>query len=222
MNKRSELSIKYAKGYGLEIAPFHNSWPLHPGIVHVEYMDLFTSYELRKQYPEHANDEITDTTIIGDGQTCEVIPDCSLDFVFSSHVLEHCPNTIRTILNWLRVVEKGGYVIMAIPLKDNPIDKNRIPTTWEHLLLEFEENCSHYYYHYLEYHTVVDGLKGYELTKRVCDSMTIKPHIHFHCWDMEGIGILFSKLMEMAFPIFSISEIHRDGWEVFVVLKKDV
>ena len=45
------------------------------------------------------------------------VPDRSEDFILSSHVVEHLPNTIAALLEWDRVVRDGGYVFMIVPLK---------------------------------------------------------------------------------------------------------
>lgn len=51
----------------------------------------------------------------GDGQYLRDISDFSLDFVHSSHSLEHMRDWKIALTNWLRVVKKGGYVIVSIP-----------------------------------------------------------------------------------------------------------
>lgn len=43
--------------------------------------------------------------------------DESLDYVFSSHTLEHILGTEEVLKEWLRVVKKGGYVIIVMPDK---------------------------------------------------------------------------------------------------------
>ena len=41
----------------------------------------------------------------------------SMDFVFSSHVLEHIPfdNVVKCLKEWLRVIKIGGYLVMYLP-----------------------------------------------------------------------------------------------------------
>lgn len=58
--------------------------------------------------------------------------DESLDFVLSSHVIEHCWDVIGTVKEWLRVVKPGGYIYMDIPHKERTFDKDRERTShWE-------------------------------------------------------------------------------------------
>ena len=48
--------------------------------------------------------------------------DSELDGIYSSHTLEHTKDILKTIKEWLRCVEIGGYVIIICP------DKRFIPT----------------------------------------------------------------------------------------------
>lgn len=56
-------------------------------------------------------------------ETCERLPlfaTGSIDFVFSSHLLEHIPFEAvpETLKEWFRVVKTGGYVILYLPDED--------------------------------------------------------------------------------------------------------
>jgi SAM-dependent methyltransferase len=56
----------------------------------------------------------------------------SVDFVLSSHVVEHIPNLITTFREWKRVVKPGGYIVMIVPLPTAlPQDAARPLTTLE-------------------------------------------------------------------------------------------
>jgi ADP-heptose:LPS heptosyltransferase/SAM-dependent methyltransferase len=77
----------------------------------------------------------------------------SLDFVFSSHLLEHIEpeNVVKTLKEWLRVLKVGGYLILYLPDEDeypkigeagaNPdhrwnVSKDRV--------LEYMAKCGHW------------------------------------------------------------------------------
>jgi len=51
----------------------------------------------------------------GDAQLLIGVEDQSLDFVHSSHCLEHLRQPDAALENWLRVVKSGGFVIVTIP-----------------------------------------------------------------------------------------------------------
>jgi len=54
----------------------------------------------------------------GDAQYLAGVEDASVDFVHSSHCLEHLLDPAEGLRNWLRVVRPGGHVIVTIPDED--------------------------------------------------------------------------------------------------------
>lgn len=54
----------------------------------------------------------------GDAQYLASIPDDSLDFVHSSHCLEHMVDPAIALRNWIRVLKPGGHLICLIPDED--------------------------------------------------------------------------------------------------------
>uniref|UniRef100_A0A914YCV9 Methyltransferase type 11 domain-containing protein n=1 Tax=Panagrolaimus superbus TaxID=310955 RepID=A0A914YCV9_9BILA len=63
----------------------------------------------------------------------------SLDYVINSHVIEHFYDPIKAIKEWLRVVKKGGYVLMIIPHKERTFDRIRNRTTLKELIQRHEK-----------------------------------------------------------------------------------
>lgn len=63
--------------------------------------------------------------------------DDSTDFVFASHVLEHFPDPIRALEEWLRVART--YVVVVVPHRDRTFDSERDLTSVEELLRRHEE-----------------------------------------------------------------------------------
>jgi len=55
-----------------------------------------------------------------DGDATDVggLPDDLYDFLFSSHCLEHLPDPLCALQNWVRVVKPGGHVIVLVPDED--------------------------------------------------------------------------------------------------------
>lgn len=69
-----------------------------------------------------------DTTLFGIEMQPDVVCedatklDCqtgSLDFVYSSHLLEHIPDTQAALTEWWRVLKVGGYLVLYLPHKDH-------------------------------------------------------------------------------------------------------
>lgn len=61
--------------------------------------------------------------------------DQTLDYVLSSHVIEHFFDPIQTLCEWNRVIRKGGYVIAIVPHKDRTFDAPREITAFDELQL---------------------------------------------------------------------------------------
>ncbi len=54
----------------------------------------------------------------GDAQLMAGVPDNSMDFVHSSHCLEHLHNPAEGLRNWLRILRPGGHLVITIPDED--------------------------------------------------------------------------------------------------------
>jgi len=74
------------------------------------------------------------------------LKDNSIDFVTSSHVLEHISNTEKTLNEWLRVLKPGGVIAITVPDKTffahdnaNPNHKYYDLAPSERTALELEE-----------------------------------------------------------------------------------
>lgn len=56
--------------------------------------------------------------IMANADDLGIIASQSLDFVYSSHTLEHMQDTEKTLKEWWRVVKQGGYLVMYLPHKN--------------------------------------------------------------------------------------------------------
>lgn len=65
------------------------------------------------------------------------IPDGTLDYLCSSHVLEHLPDPIAALLEWHRVLRPGGWLFLVVPDKRYTFDVSRPVTAVQHLLDDF-------------------------------------------------------------------------------------
>jgi SAM-dependent methyltransferase len=52
---------------------------------------------------------------VGDAQTMTGVPDGSLDFVYSSHCLEHMRSVEISLAHWLRILKPGGFLYTVVP-----------------------------------------------------------------------------------------------------------
>ena len=54
----------------------------------------------------------------GDAQFLATVPDESIDFIHSSHCLEHLVEPSEGLKNWLRVLKPGGHLVVTVPDED--------------------------------------------------------------------------------------------------------
>jgi SAM-dependent methyltransferase len=54
----------------------------------------------------------------GDAMLMEGIADDSLDFVHSSHCLEHLQDPYVALQNWIRICKPGGHIVIMVPDED--------------------------------------------------------------------------------------------------------
>ena len=65
----------------------------------------------------------------GDAQYLSNVGDQTLDFVHSSHCLEHLVDPMMGFHNWLRVLKPGGYLIVTVPDEDL-YEQGEFPSTF--------------------------------------------------------------------------------------------
>lgn len=65
----------------------------------------------------------------GDAQILASVGYASLDFVHSSHCLEHMRDPREAMYHWLRVLKPGGHLIVTIPDEDL-YEQGVFPSTW--------------------------------------------------------------------------------------------
>jgi ubiquinone/menaquinone biosynthesis C-methylase UbiE len=77
-----------------------------------------------------------------DATNLNLIPDSKYDFIISSHCLEHIANPLKAIEEWIRVIKKGGFILLLLPDKDYCFDHDRPITEFSHLIEDFQNNTT--------------------------------------------------------------------------------
>jgi SAM-dependent methyltransferase len=67
----------------------------------------------------------------------DMIADESFDSVYTSHVLEHCPNFLFALQEQIRVTRTGGHIYGVIPNKHFTYDRERETTSLEKIVSRF-------------------------------------------------------------------------------------
>jgi SAM-dependent methyltransferase len=132
--RRSQFVDSYLKGLrGIEIGgSAHNDYRLDA--VNVDVHDAMDTIYKEEEWRLSGRKRPVDIVAPGDALPFE---DGSVDFVFASHVIEHFPDPIRALQEWVRVAR--NYVVLVIPHRDRTFDRDREPTPVEELRQRHEE-----------------------------------------------------------------------------------
>jgi ubiquinone/menaquinone biosynthesis C-methylase UbiE len=136
--KESVLAHKYLDNLeGIEIgASAHNPFGLKNCKYVDKYEDMSTDY---KKSEIELCGEALKPDIIAEGNQLP-FEDSSLDYVITSHVMEHFYDTIGVFKEWIRVVKDGGYIFTIFPHKERTFDKDKDLTTLQELIERHKEN----------------------------------------------------------------------------------
>lgn len=77
----------------------------------------------------HLRGALSVADIVGDAGEAINLEENSQDAIIARHILEHIPNTLKTIRNWKKVLRVGGKLIVAVP--DEKVTRS-IPLNPEH------------------------------------------------------------------------------------------
>ncbi len=123
----SKLAHRYLDGLtGLEIgASAHNPFGLDTK--NVDIADEFNKSTYKKRELQISG-EVAPIDIVAPGDKLPV-PDASVDFIISSHVLEHFSDPIAALIEWHRVVRPDGYIYLIAPHMERTFDRDKTQTT---------------------------------------------------------------------------------------------
>jgi SAM-dependent methyltransferase len=127
--RRSRFVTRYLGGLrGVEIgAASHN--PFYLDAINVDrYSDDQTIY---KKLERRLSGKAARVDVVAHGDDLP-FADASYDFVFSSHVIEHFPDPIKALREWVRVASR--YVVAIVPHRDRTFDSERELTTVDELM----------------------------------------------------------------------------------------
>jgi SAM-dependent methyltransferase len=187
----------YCRGYGCEIGPGVN--PQAPSD-HTFYVDRYTRY---KGLPI-AVDVVADAAALP-------FASHALDYLVSSHVLEHCPDTMRVIDEWRRVLRAGGVLVLRLPHRDRTFDRKRALTPLSHHLEDFDKGVGFddatHWQEFLALAVDIFDHAWKQEARRSDGSYDIEyivrnGHIHYHVWTQnEIVDLLRHAGMEIRFVI---------------------
>lgn len=162
-----------------------------------DYHDRKNFIPLGKNNTEH---------IKADAHSLPMLEDESVDFVASSGTVEHLTNPLKALLEWKRILKKGGLMYMSVPYYKKTFDHRRAVTPLSHLIEDYKNNTG------LDDTTHTEEfLKNFDASKELVygefepwyENFKTNPQIytHFHVFDkklvremMEYLGFKPEKL----------------------------
>lgn len=131
---------RHLVGEGLELGPGHSPYPLPYAGCTIRYVDRWEPQENRTLFPELGDEgrHFREPDIICnlDVDRLSAVDDQSQDFVIASHVLEHLAEPLGLLRDIERVLRPGGNLLILLPDRRRTFDREREPTSFQHLLLE--------------------------------------------------------------------------------------
>jgi len=178
--------------------------------------------DLRKQYPELAGSKLVEVDIIDDGEKLTSINDNSVDFVIANHMIEHCQEPIGTMQQFLRVLNPGGVLYMAVPDKRYTFDFDRSVTSIEHLVRDYRDGSGwSKIQHFKEWCRLVQKVPDSEILSSVNNLISMDYSIHFHVWTKEEFIKLLQYCEEtLKFPFKT--EIVKENYNEFIVILRKI
>lgn len=144
------LAFKYCIGRGLELgAAAHNPFDLPDcrtvapcdGVNYLHPKDL-EDYGHYKNEQMKLSQEVEIVDLVGDFQNIPA-EDGSLDYLISSHVIEHEPNFIAAMVECDRVLKGGGVFFCIFPKRNaEPTDGLRALTTLQKIVSDYERGTT--------------------------------------------------------------------------------
>ena len=130
--KDSQLAHRYLDNLtGIEIgASAHNPFNL-PRCMNVDYTD--SRETIFKQSEFQLCGETAKVDVVADGAELP-FADGSLDYVISSHLIEHFFDPIAAVQEWFRVIREGGYIFIIAPKQYALPGETRPCTTYRELI----------------------------------------------------------------------------------------
>ncbi len=232
LDARSAFANSYLLGEGLEIGPLHQPLAL-PAHAHARYVDRMSVADLRREYPELVDWDLTEVDVVDDGETLATVAERSQDFIVANHFLEHTENPIGTILTHLGKLKPGGVLLYTVPDMRFTFDFRRPVTPLEHMVADYEQgpqaSRAEHYEDWCRYVLDERGEMRDEgpppseewVRKWARHLEEIEYSIHMHTWTEADFLRLILAIRERSGNGFDLEAAARVGIEFVVVLRKE-
>jgi SAM-dependent methyltransferase len=137
------VAASFCKGRGLEIGALSNPAPLQAEVVYADVCDKSAMTAVLCSLeggPYYDLEKLIEPDLILQPPHFYIpFANEELDFVYSSHVLEHTPNIIAALYDQLRCVKAGGVIYFVVPDRRGTYDHRRPATPLSVFIRRFED-----------------------------------------------------------------------------------
>ena len=154
--------------------------------------------------------------IIAEGMDLSGIGNEQYDFILSCHNLELIANPLKALNEWLRIVKKGGSIMLVLPDKRFTFDRKRDYTQFAHLIEDFNNNIDESDMTHLEEILRLHDLdldpiasKDFEAFKARCENNIENRCLHQHVYSPNLLKEIFEHLNIKVVSQYFIPPIHQ-------------
>lgn len=141
-NARARL-LPLLRGRGVEVGPGTNPAVLPSDSVDVRYLERMPAEDWARVYAKRelpgAVADLWKRYVVDSAHRMESFGPSTLQFVFSSHVIEHLANPLGVFQNWWDKLAPGGVIAGVVPDARYTFDLRQDVTTSEELAAQFED-----------------------------------------------------------------------------------
>lgn len=225
-NERS-YAARFLFGEGIEIGACHFPLPVDKTISRVKYVDKLAARQIKKLFPELGRHQIVEADII-----CDVVKsplpfaENSLDFVIANHLLEHCPNPLKVIKEFYRILKNFGILYLSLPDKRYTFDKKRKVTPLSHLIKDFNNDIDYVNeLHQLDHlkKTIKTKIPKNPKKRKKLFEYHLNRSIHVHVWAYKEMTEFIGYMIEKRGTQFDLLELYLPkgiSHEVIFILQK--
>ena len=194
-----EISVSRLSGRGIEIGAGANPMPV-PLNCTVRYADVYDADELRNQaYEGQILSDLIAPDIVASFEDLTAVPDNSINFVVTCHVIEHTWDPIGSMVGAWRKLRPGGSLVLVVPEITRTFDRHRRLTELDHLIEDYRNpdptrvrDQEHFQEFYAK--AFVTAPDQYEATWRAKWEEAYP--IHYHTWTHESFGGMIRWMAE--------------------------
>lgn len=214
---RNELYAR-CKGQGVEVGPGPKPQILPDAETEVKYVEQATPDQWQQLYGKDTkvpvDPALWDLYVVGNADNIPASPE-SLDFVFSSHVIEHLANPLGHLSYWASLLKPGGVVAAVIPDRNGCKDYVFSPSTVDELEAEYRQGSMNptldHYRRWAKHRA--PNTDPAEILK---SGRSI--HVHFYTPDSMA-DVLMKMHEELGFRKFNVTS-EQNHKDFFILLEK--